>query len=108
MNSEKLSTRRSHIRNHNSNADLQYRLEQAFEHPTLTHSPQKRRVLQFIVDHPDQLTRYINSAAGCGNVFRIVTYIARFILLACGIAMQCYKPERAHKTKFNEVSRVQC
>jgi len=108
MNSSKLSKRRSHIRNHNSNAVLQYRLEQAFKHPALADSPQKRRVLQYIVDYPDQLTHSINAAASCGNVSHVVTYIARDILISCGIAMFCFPPERPHRTKFNELSRVQC
>ena len=108
MNSNNFPRKRPLSRNHNSNAVLQYRLEQAFKHPVLAASPQKRRVLQYIVDHPDQLTHYICAAASCGNISHVVTFMARDVLLACGIAIYCYKPERPHKTKFNEVSRVQC
>jgi len=108
MNSNNFPRKRPLSRNHNSNAVLQYRLEQAFKHPALAYSPQKRRVLQHIVDYPNQFTHHICAAASCGNISHVVTYVARDILLSCGIAMYCFPPERPRRTKFNELSRVQC
>jgi len=67
MNSTELPKKRTHIRNHNSNAVLQYRLEQALKHPTLADSPQKQRVLQFIVDDFDDFDDFDNDPANPAN-----------------------------------------
>jgi len=93
----------------NSNNDgnnIQERLNQAFLHTTLAGSKQRRRVLQYIVDHPDQLTHHINAATSCGNISHVVTHVSRQALIEAGLAIYCYPPEVVHLSKFEEISRV--
>jgi hypothetical protein len=85
---------------------IQVRLNQAFLHILLCRSTQRRRVLQYIVDHPDQLTHHINAATSCGNIPHVVTHIARQALLEVGLVIYCYAPGVVHMTNFEEVSRV--
>jgi hypothetical protein len=84
----------------------QERLNRAFRHVSLYRSTQRRRVLQYIVDHPDQLTHHINAATSCGNISQVVTHITRQALLEHGLAIYGYLPKVVHISKFKEVSYV--
>jgi len=89
-----------------SQGTIQNRLEKAFSHKSLVGSTQRRRVLQYIVDYPDQLTHHINAAASCGNISHVVTNKARPALREAGLAIYCYRPVVTHMTQFDEVSHV--